>query len=386
MSQRGRRAVWRLPMVVMISTAIGCDGSPDDATVESTAGDTIVTTSTGAGDSSTAGAERPGVITPPPRPQPQPIDPAGVDFADAFEAFVGGGDSVPGCADLWQAAPSTPYIGAGDGTLGSLIRGLSFQICFAGFDATAPIELTVVDPSGAERVTTLTAAGSTDVVPGDLLVGSAGTVELQVLDGYLGTRIAQLDPATPLGQYRMIARQGDRQAEVTPTVENYPVNDPGGGRLFDEGWQQEVPLRAGDTRRILLLGFPANAAVPLAVYRPEGPPGVEVRFTFVQRLEDAMVNAEGWGYHDVVIPDGLSSIATLPGYCIVTVPALAGTYCQPYLDLMFTYTGEEAATTTSAMTDTSSVAEASSTTTTVLATTTTTTIETTTSSSATTGT
>jgi len=181
---------------------------------------------------------------------------------------------VPGCDDLWDTVPSTSYIGRGRGPLDTLTRGQSLQICFAGFDTNMPIELTVVDPSGAVRQLTLVPAGSTNVGPTDLLVGAVGDVALEAFDGYLGTRIAQLDPATPLGQYRLTAGQGNVQTEVTPTVQNYPVHHPDGGTLIHQGWQQEVPVRAGDTLRILMLGFPANATVPLAIYRPDGPGGV----------------------------------------------------------------------------------------------------------------
>ena len=402
-------STWARPLTVLalFSMVSGCGQSRDETAVESTSG--IATSSTpgsisapsvetstvtpppntepgrsteaASGDEPVPGTVTtvPGTVTTVPRTQPRPLDPQGITFAGAFGAFVGGGDTVPDCEGEWDVVPSTPYIGPGSGSLGTLIRGVDLQICFAGFDLTSAIELTVVDPSGGERILTVS-AGSTDIGPTELLVDAVGDVPLLAGDGYVATNVGQLDPTTPIGQYRLTARQGDLEAEVTPTVEPYPVHDPDGGWLKPQLDLAARPNRhAGDTIRILLLGFEADASVPLAVYRPEGLTAEGVQFAFVKQLPDAQVNAEGWGYEDVVIPADLPPMTEHPGYCIVTLPALAPPYCQPDLDPVFTLSGDappttgadttEASTTTETTTAVTAETSTAATSTTVVATT-----------------
>ena len=273
-----------------------------------------------------------------------PIDPTGTSFVGAFDAFIGGGDPGPGCQDWWDAVPSTPYIGAGREPDTTLTRGDDRQLCIAGFDVTAPISLTVVEPFGEQRVLTLTAADTTDIEPTDLLDGAVGAVALEASNGYIATKVAQLDPSTPLGVYQLIARQGDREAEWTPTVVS-PAADPYGGWLKpQDAWGEMPQLRAGDVRPILLLGFPPNATVPLAVYRVDSVTD-QARFTFVQELQAARVGSEGWAYHDVVIPSGLTPLTESPAYCIVTVPALAAPSCQRGFAPVFSFVDDPTSTT-----------------------------------------
>lgn len=394
-----------LLLLALSSTVGACASSPDEAaTVSIASAATSVDTSAGSSQGPSAEASTvapapttpapagngdPATVIPPTREHPQPVELSQTDFGDVFGTFVGGGDPVPDCAGEWDSVPSTPYIGPGRGTLGTLTRGVDLQICVAGFDLAVPIELTVADPSGAQRMLHIS-GGSTDVSPTDLLIEATGAVTLRAEGGYLATRVGQIEPTTPLGQYRLIARQGDRQTEVTPTVVPYPVGDPAGGWLKPQLDLADRPdRRAGDTIRILFLGFGPNVTVPLAVYRPAGEAAEGgVKFAFVQELPAARVNAEGWSHHDIVIPDGLAPMTDHPGYCIVTTPALAPSYCQPSLDPLFTVSGDAPATTgiepieTAATTETTETTSEPTTSTT--STTTTTTMEATTTAAPTT--
>lgn len=252
------------------------------------------------------------------------------EFEAAFSSFIGGGlqDS---CQDFAFDQFDSPTIGFGDDLLtpddpARLVLGYDYDICFVGLDPDEQFEITVEAPSGTRSYS----AESVFPEEGALraLFVDDGRAQI-LLDSSLASARDRLDDPSMPGEYRITATQGDTVA--TRTVEIVTGEQPVGERrmipIDERAWSS---AQSGDTLRMILIGFPADAEVPLAVYRLGAiADGVnQADFELQTPIESAAVGGQGWGYHDLVLPE--VDVDGDNGICIATIAALAELSCRPW--------------------------------------------------------
>jgi hypothetical protein len=268
---------------------------------------------------------------------------------NVFNSWVGGGDDPGDCYSNWaHQPPESPYIGDGNAERSLLTLGDDKQICLAGFELHAAIEVTINRPDGSAQQVTVTGGGGTEVGPTELLAGDVPGIMVFADHGdYLATDMRQLEPDLPQGEYVLTADQAGLHAEVLLEATHGVLGDPDLARLKPQySYDDSLSVVVGDRLDVLLLRFEPNADVPLFLYRNTGrfrhhgegsQEGDGVDFEFVEQLTSVRVNADGWARSGITVPFGLTATTSEfgPDYCIVTLPELMTPYCQPATTFSF---------------------------------------------------
>lgn len=136
---------------------------------------------------------------------------------------------------------------AGSGYVASGARddpeiGESFEICVDGLDPTAPVELAVTDPTGGTQRQTLSPIPKG--VPPFVMAWHP-----QIRD--------------PLGQYTVVAKQGERRLTRT-----FRVHPPSARNIAVKHYPTGSLPALGDDIEVLLLGFRPRELVRVNVYAP----------------------------------------------------------------------------------------------------------------------
>lgn len=250
------------------------------------------------------------------------------EFEAAFSSFIGGGlqDS---CRDFAFEEFDAPTFGFGDDLRNPddpvrLTLGYDYDVCFVGFDPGQEFEITVEGPSGTRSFSAGSSTSEAGVVRSLFAADGGGPI---ALDGSLASARDRLDDPSMPGEYRITATQNDTVA--TRTVQIVTGERPiGERRMIPIDGSDWSSARSGDPLRMILIGFPANVQVPLAVYRL-GVIASDVNmadFELVTTIEPAAVGSQGWGYHDLVLPE----VDVDGGICIATVVELAEPSCRPW--------------------------------------------------------
>jgi hypothetical protein len=121
---------------------------------------------------------------------------------------------------------------------GGLVIPTTFELCFYGFDAAAPLRIDLAPPTGRPVTTTLTFPS--------------------VLSNGFWYRWPRL-PTDPAGRYRISARQGD-----TVVTESFAVVVSATPRLWLDAPYGGVPV--GDDVHMYLSGFPPDRTLALNLY------------------------------------------------------------------------------------------------------------------------
>jgi hypothetical protein len=274
---------------------------------------------------------------------------AGGRWPNVFNSWTGGGDPVPDCKTLWGSTPDSPYIGDGSAELATIFLGTDRQICLAGFDTHSDIALTIERPDGSRHTVTVAGGQNTALGPTELLTQElAGVVSFADHGDYLATDFGQLEPSMPVGTYAVTARQGELGDEAIIELQHGPLGNPDFSQLKPQDtYEYAHSVRVGDQLTVLLLGFPPDSTVPLAIYRNTGvfrefgtegasEYGDGYDFAYTQELPAVNVNSQGWAYHKITVPDSLQAATD---YCVVTLPNLMTPYCQPYFTFTFALAG-----------------------------------------------
>lgn len=266
-------------------------------------------------------------------------------WPSVFNSWTGGGDSVFDCETFWRGdgRPSSPYVGDGSMEL-TMFLGDDKQVCLLGFDIHSDITLTIARPDGSRQVVTVVDGRHTAVKPTGLLTEElAGVLVFADHGDYLATNFAQLEPSVPTGTYTLTAEQGELSAESAIDVQPGPLGDPEWSYLKPQDtYEYAQSVRAGDQLTVLLLRFPAQADVPLAVYRKaRDSHDITSDYEYVQELSTVTVNGQGWAYYKITVPDSLppAGDGIGPDYCVVTLPHLMTPTCQPGFAFAFTLAG-----------------------------------------------
>jgi hypothetical protein len=337
-------------VLVLIALTAGCGGSEDRSAVDSNAPVSGPTPGTPEDRPVTVGAPTSSLATPEETPSAAAST---LDFTSAFEAWVGGGDPQNTCG--WVAAvgeswpPPKPTFGFGFDLETMATPQLTIpdlhEMCIVGFDLSRPMTLTLEADEWTKTVRVTPGAASDVTINGLFDPEGPSVAMLERVghtgagDDYLVTRLTRLDQPSAAGSYVLTVAQGDDVATRQVEVATRP--DPGDPSLRvitahdHDAWNL---AHVGGTLRLVLSGFPPNSSIPLALYRGtnssrDGAVGPE--FEFVAVLEPAAVGDQGWGYHDVVVPDLAPVPEVIWDYCFVTVASLREPYCQPYVDAVF---------------------------------------------------
>lgn len=276
-----------------------------------------------------------------------------------FNSWTGGGDIPNSCSEVGGrvTVPVGPEVFFGafdvDGGNATLHVGLRYEMCIFGFDPRDPITLTVSGPLGTHTTTVLSGASADASLIDVIAAGGPDAVTFQDLsfesiDGpvnLVGSINVRLDEPTLPGEYILDASQGTTTATRVVRVEAGDFGDPQVRVIAPSdfgAWFQATP---GDALRAVLVGFPPNSTIPMAIYggterfREYGEPLAETGdgfdFEFVQELPSATVGGQGWAYYDFDVPDLPANPDVLWDYCLVTIESLRELYCQPGNDAVF---------------------------------------------------
>jgi hypothetical protein len=302
-----------------------------------------------------APATEPPITAPPETPPPSSATSAPASpWPTVFSSWTGAGDPSDTCGGYLDfiGVPPVPFLGFGfdlDDPSGpaTLRVGLPVELCLGGFDVTRPMRLTIVGDGWTREVEVLPSGSADASVDAVFDPEGPASVGFGVNDGAVAYLVSQRERLTlPDGSYSVTADQEGLSVSRTVNVVSGDLGDPVARILTSDdpfAWQGVTP---GRTLTVVLVGFPADSTVPLALYRgsdrfiPLGSPGASAfgdgyEFEFVVELPPARVDGRGWGYYDFVVPDVEPQVGITWDYCLATVPELRAQFCQPGNDAVF---------------------------------------------------